>query len=109
MMMRWISLMVAAVVTAGLRAQEKRRRIPRRARNWTRKLMWNCSEKTRRRSAKEWSTRNAAGWKTGALFWPVYEQYAGEQKQLDDQKLAIIQDYAKNFMTMDDAKADELA
>ena len=29
--------------------------------------------------------------------------------QLGDQKLAIIQDYAKNFMTMDDAKADELA
>jgi len=33
-----------------------------------------------------------------------HEQYAGEQKQLGDQKLAIIQDYAKNFMTMDDAK-----
>jgi len=28
---------------------------------------------------------------------------------LGDQKLAVIQDYAKNFMTMDDAKADELA
>jgi hypothetical protein len=28
---------------------------------------------------------------------------------LGDHKLAIIQDYAKNFMTMDDAKADELA
>ena len=28
---------------------------------------------------------------------------------MGDQKLAIIQDYAKNFMTMDDAKADELA
>jgi phage FluMu gp28-like protein len=47
--------------------------------------------------------------KQAALFWPVYEQYAGEQEQLDDQKLAIIQDYAKNFMTIDDAKADELA
>jgi len=40
---------------------------------------------------------------------PVYEEYAGEQKKVGDQKLAIIQDYAKDFMTMDDAKADELA
>jgi hypothetical protein len=45
--------------------------------------------------------------KNAASFWPVYEQYAGEAKQLGDQNLAIIQDYAKNFM--DDAKADELA
>jgi len=43
--------------------------------------------------------------KQAASFWPVY---AGQPKQLGDQKLAIIQDYA-NFMTMDDAKADELA
>lgn len=44
-----------------------------------------------------------------ALFWPIHEQYAGEQKQLGDHKQAIIQDYTKNFMTMDDVKADELA
>jgi glutamyl-tRNA reductase len=42
-----------------------------------------------------------------AKFWPIHEHYAGEQKQLGDHKLAIIQDYAKNFMTS--AKADELA
>ena len=47
--------------------------------------------------------------KQAASFWPVCEQYAGEPKQLGDEKLAIIQDDAKNFMTMDDAKADELA
>ena len=47
--------------------------------------------------------------KQAALFWPIYEQYAGEQKQLGDQKLAIIQDSTKNLMTMDDVKADELA
>jgi outer membrane murein-binding lipoprotein Lpp len=47
--------------------------------------------------------------KQAAAFWPVYDEYAGEQKKLGDQKLAIIQDYAKDFMSMDDAKADELA
>jgi hypothetical protein len=35
--------------------------------------------------------------KQAAAFWPVYEEYAGEQKKLGDQKLAIIQDYAKDF------------
>jgi hypothetical protein len=47
--------------------------------------------------------------KQAASFWPAYEQYAGEPKQLGDQKLAIIQDYAKNFMTLDDAQAEEMA
>ena len=47
--------------------------------------------------------------KQAASFWPVCERYAGEPKQLGDQKLAIIQDCAKKFMTLDDAKAEELA
>jgi hypothetical protein len=44
-----------------------------------------------------------------AAFWPVYKEYAAAQKQLGDQKLAIIQDYAKEFLTMNDAKANDLA
>jgi len=38
-----------------------------------------------------------------ASFWPVCERCAEEPKQLDDRKLVIIQDCAKNFMTADDA------
>jgi hypothetical protein len=44
-----------------------------------------------------------------AAFWPLYNQYDVEQTRLGDQKLALIQDYAKNFMNMTDAKADQLA
>jgi hypothetical protein len=47
--------------------------------------------------------------KQGAPFWPVYKEYAAAQKQLGDQKLAVIQDYARDFLTMNDAKANELA
>jgi hypothetical protein len=47
--------------------------------------------------------------KQAAAFWPVYKEYAAAQKQLGDQKLAIIQDYAKEFLTMNDAKANDLA
>jgi hypothetical protein len=47
--------------------------------------------------------------KQSAAFWPVYKEYAAAQKQLGDQKLAIIQDYANDFLTMNDARANELA
>jgi type IV pilus biogenesis protein CpaD/CtpE len=45
----------------------------------------------------------------GAAFWPIYEQYSAEQTKLGDEKLAIVQDYAANFLTMTNEKADELA
>jgi hypothetical protein len=47
--------------------------------------------------------------KQGEAFWPLYNQYDVEQRKLGDQKLALIQDYARDFMSMTDAKADQLA
>jgi hypothetical protein len=44
-----------------------------------------------------------------AAFWPVYREYAAEQSKLGDEKLAIVNDYAQNFLTMNDEKADQLA
>jgi len=44
-----------------------------------------------------------------AAFWPIYKNYDAEQNKLIDQKLAVFQDYALNFMTMDDEKADQIA
>jgi hypothetical protein len=44
-----------------------------------------------------------------AKFWPIYREYDLELQKLNDQKLAGIQDYAKNFDSMTDEKADELA
>jgi hypothetical protein len=44
-----------------------------------------------------------------AIFWPVYRQYQVEQSKLITEKLAIVTDYANNFATMTDAKADQLA
>jgi hypothetical protein len=42
-------------------------------------------------------------------FWPIYREYDFELQALNDQKLAGIQEYAKNFQNMTDEKADELA
>jgi hypothetical protein len=44
-----------------------------------------------------------------AAFWPIYRDYDAEQNKLIDQKLAVFQDYARNFMSMNDEKADQLA
>ena len=44
-----------------------------------------------------------------AKFWPIYNEYDIELQKLNDQKLAGIQEYAKNFGKMTDEKADELA
>jgi hypothetical protein len=47
--------------------------------------------------------------KQAAVFWPLYNQYDVEQSKLGDQKLALIQDYSRDFLTMTDEKADQLA
>jgi hypothetical protein len=44
-----------------------------------------------------------------AIFWPIYREYQSEQSKLTTEKLAIVTDYASNFSTMTDAKADQLA
>ena len=41
-------------------------------------------------------------------FWPLYSAYSKELSGLGDQRLALIKDYAANYETMTDAKADEL-
>jgi len=44
-----------------------------------------------------------------AQFWPIYRQYDVELQKLNDEKIAGIKDFAKNYDSMTDAKADELA
>ena len=41
-------------------------------------------------------------------FWPVYEQYQKELGKIADQKLALIEKYAKNYNAMTDKLAVEL-
>lgn len=41
-------------------------------------------------------------------FWPIYDKYESDLKKLNDDRYAMIKDYAANYETMTDAKADEL-
>jgi hypothetical protein len=47
--------------------------------------------------------------KQARIFWPIYNDYEADLDKLGDEKLAIIQEYATNFLTMTNEKADELA
>ena len=44
----------------------------------------------------------------GNKFWKIYDNYEAERKKLGQQYLGIIQDYAKNYSTLNDTKADQL-
>ena len=44
-----------------------------------------------------------------AIFWPIYREYQSEQSKLTADKLALVADYSRNFSTMTDEKADQLA
>jgi len=43
-----------------------------------------------------------------AKFWPIYNEYDAELTRLNNLRVANIQEYAKNYDQMTDAKADEL-
>jgi hypothetical protein len=87
-MMRRISLMVAAMVTAGLGVQEKKVQDPAQSKELNTEadveLLREDVQAKRQEVIKE---RIQLDEKLAASFWPVYEQYAGEPKQLGDQKL----------------------
>jgi hypothetical protein len=42
------------------------------------------------------------------VFWPVYNEYQRQMKAINDKLAAVIQDFAKNYNTMTDAKAGEI-
>ena len=43
-----------------------------------------------------------------AAFWPIYKQYDTELTALSDERVSIVKDLAKDFDTLDDAKAKAL-
>lgn len=41
-------------------------------------------------------------------FWPIYRSYAHDQQTLGDERVQLIKDYAKNFDSMNDQKANDM-
>ena len=44
-----------------------------------------------------------------ATFWPIYREYDVELSTINDDRVMLIQEYAKNYEQMTDAVADRLA
>ena len=47
--------------------------------------------------------------KEDATFWPIYREYDVELNKINDDRITLIQEYAKNYDQMTDAVADRLA
>lgn len=45
---------------------------------------------------------------SATAFWKLYDEYEVDRKKLGQDYIAILTDYANNFATLDDKKADEL-
>ena len=43
-----------------------------------------------------------------AKFWPVYREYELEQSRLNDDRIALIDNYARNYDTLTAGSADDL-
>jgi hypothetical protein len=43
-----------------------------------------------------------------AKFWPIYSEYDAELAKVNDLRVANIQEYARSYSEMTDARADEL-
>jgi hypothetical protein len=44
-----------------------------------------------------------------AKFWPIYREYEAELGKLNDDRIALIKDYALNYDSLTDSTADKLA
>lgn len=53
-------------------------------------------------ASMQFSSENAA------KFWPLYNKYEQQRKAINDERIAVIKDYASNFAQMTDARALEL-
>ena len=42
-------------------------------------------------------------------FWPIYREYDVEMSKLGDERVAMIEEYARNYDQLTDATADKLA
>jgi len=110
MRIRLAALTLALFAATGVRAQETRIQDPAQSKELNTQayiqLLRSDVKAKKEAIVKEAMQLND---QQAGLFWPIYRQYDAEQTKLGDQKAAIVADYARNFLTMTNEKADELA
>jgi hypothetical protein len=46
--------------------------------------------------------------KESEIFWPIYKDYDAEVRKLGDVRIAMIKNYAENYLNMTDEKAEQI-
>jgi hypothetical protein len=115
-MLKWaISLLLPLAFSAGLMAQAPSAKTPTASPAVSDTQKKNVQEyidllrsDVRQQKAEIMGAVMALSIEDSAKFWPIYNEYDGELTKLNDQRVANIKDYAANYDSMTDAKADEL-
>ena len=69
-------------------------------------LVQSMYGKEKRDLVKEYIQFNDSA--SAAAFWKIYDDYEADRKKLGQDYITILEDYANNYETLDDKKADEL-
>jgi hypothetical protein len=110
MRIRWTVSLLVIVAATGLWAQEKKLQDPAESKELNERAyvrLLRSDLKTKKEAIIKEDMQLTP--QQAAAFWPIYKNYDAEQNKLIDQKRAVFQDYAQNFMTMNDQKADQIA
>ncbi|MGD0511804.1 MAG: hypothetical protein ABSA29_00800 [Terriglobales bacterium] len=110
MRIRWTVSLLVIVAATGVWAQEKKLQDPAESKELNERAyvrLLRSDLKTKKEAIIKEDMQLTP--QQAAAFWPIYKNYDAEQNKLIDQKLGVFQDYAQNFMTMNDEKADQIA
>jgi len=110
MRIRWTVSLLVIVAATGMWAQEKKLQDPAESKELNERAyvrLLRSDLKTKKEAIIKEDMQLTP--QQAAAFWPIYKNYDAEQNKLIDQKLAVFQDYALNFMTTNDEKADQIA
>jgi hypothetical protein len=110
MRIRWTVVLLVVFAVSGLWAQEKKLQDPAESKELNEQAyarLLRTDLRTKKEAIIKEEMQLTA--QQASAFWPIYRDYDAQQNKLIDQKLSVFQEYAQNFMSMTDQKADELA
>jgi hypothetical protein len=110
MRIRWTVVLLVVFAVSGLWAQEKKLQDPAESKELNEQAyarLLRTDLRTKKEAIIKEEMQLTA--QQASAFWPIYRDYDVQQNKLIDQKLSVFQEYAQNFMSMTDQKADELA
>jgi hypothetical protein len=109
----WLTLMsIALCAAAAAQATAQKQLSPPQATNTQEKNVQEYIEllrtNVRQQKAQIMGSVMQLDVNEAAKFWPIYDEYDAELTKLNNLRIANVQEYARSYDQMTDAKADEL-